>query len=166
MEDEATLDEKHSPPPSYNAEDDTPPDITAGFVHLELSQSSLNGDIPSSDSCTAHLKLLECFYRLRQKIGSSDGLFGIHNGVLAAMNNGEDPKDGKLMALLAEKRWAIYVTKAVDRFEAWRNAVAPKTTYLTVLDAASGGRLEQMVGADAQYTELAFDRGDMPPLGG
>ena len=68
------------PPPEYDGENAIPPpDFTAGFSKLNISD--IPGDLPDERRCIAHLKVLECFYRLRQRIGSTDGLFGIEDRV-------------------------------------------------------------------------------------
>ncbi|KAK4987486.1 hypothetical protein LTR50_004618 [Elasticomyces elasticus] len=130
--------EHSSPPPSYTAQaedcavDDLagPPDITAGFANLSLTAFS-GTNFPKLEECIAHLKLLECFYALRQRIGSTDGLFGISDSLVTNLNKGEPPKDAAIMAKLAEKRWAVYLTRAVDRFKVWSMAVTVGNTYLT-----------------------------------
>jgi len=118
-----------SPPPSYappgyeegNILD--PPDITAGFSNLSLDQKNQD-DFPSSEEVIAHLKLLECFYRLRQQIGSTDGLFGINNSVVTS-HESEGALAAELLAKVAERRWAVYLARAVDRFDAWLHALLP-----------------------------------------
>lgn len=71
-----TYTETQQQPPGYDEENKLePPDYTAGFSNLKISDKL--GEFPEVNECIAHLKLLECFYRLRQKIGSTDGLFGI-----------------------------------------------------------------------------------------
>ena len=68
------------PPPDYDGENVIPPpDLTAGFSNLNIGANT--GSQPSELQCIAHLKVLECFYRLRQSVGSTDGLFGIENKV-------------------------------------------------------------------------------------
>lgn len=97
------------PPPDYldDENDSPPPDYTAGFANLSLSDAPTS-DIPQVNEAIAHLKVLECFYRLRQSISSMDGLFGIDNGrivdlarVSSLMN---DEKADDLLPKLAEKR--------------------------------------------------------------
>ena len=112
--------EKGSPPPSY-AEDESPPNITAGFANLDLS--SPDTKTANIEQCIAHLKLLEAFSRLREDIGCRDGLYGLYND-LVSDSLGEATKS-QLLAKMREKRWAIYVTAASMRFEAWWMKVSP-----------------------------------------
>lgn len=117
-------------PPSYQGQDHydredsiPPPDITAGFSNLSVSPS---GDgFPTKTECIAHLKVLECFYRLKQSIAAHDGLFGIDNALVTGAPVLQNDKTPELLAKLGEKRWAIYVQQAVDRFEAWWKAIRP-----------------------------------------
>ena len=103
---------KHgSPPPSYSA---LPPDITASFSTLSLNRGTAK---PTKDQCIAHLKLLECFHELRENVATTDGLFGIGDHFAEKIH---DPKaKAELLLKIREKRWAVYVAKAAERFEAW-----------------------------------------------
>lgn len=162
-------DDASSPPPSYappayeaKEDADLPPDMTAGFANLSLGSS--NTPVPTAGECTAHLKLLECLYRLRQRIGSSDGLFGIRNSIITSIIDGKQADDPKLLNILAEKRWAIYVARSVSRFARWRNAIAPITQYMNVNDCVKGGRLEHQVRQDSKCPKIHFDTDNMPPI--
>ena len=163
-------DEETAPPPVYSAKDpnvivseyaDQPPSLTAGFANLRLTAQ----DSPNRDQCIAHLKLLKCFYRLRQKVGASDGLFGIYNDSLTAANNGMPCEDAEILSLLAEKRWEIYVAKAVDRFERWRDAVAPSKGRTTVSQTAVDGSLSYIISGMARPQGLSFTIDTLPPVG-
>ncbi|KAI9807874.1 MAG: hypothetical protein M1825_005180 [Sarcosagium campestre] len=152
-----------TPPPSYTEDG---PDVTAAFSNLSLGNKS--EPLPTVDRTKAHLKLLEAFHRLRQWIGHTDGLFGIndnfahHSG--ADVNAEEVRKD---LALIREKRWAVYVARAVHRFEVWwRREIPPsKNGYPT-------DRLRQSHMAFGSYIELRFTGGrpiqftkdNLPPL--
>lgn len=78
-----------SPPPTYNEalpdydEDhqlEDPPSMTAGFSNLKLSDAATSDmALPEVDETIAHLKVLEAFSRLRQRVGSCDGTFGIRD---------------------------------------------------------------------------------------
>ncbi|KAL6365630.1 hypothetical protein LRP88_01631 [Fusarium phalaenopsidis] len=104
---------------------------------------------PSAITCLVHLKLIHAIAKLKESIGYTDGLFGIWDsrarynrfkvkggavefgGVtsnyLFEQLSHQGPglniisDNGKSLALskLREKRWAIYVARAVDRYEAW-----------------------------------------------
>jgi hypothetical protein len=102
-------------PPPYQREapvNELPPDLSQRLQNLTLSWPTPNS-LPPSDHLIAHLKLLEAFYNLRLSIGSQDGLFDI------AHAKGELAEDAATKARVSEKRWAVYVARAVDRFEKW-----------------------------------------------
>jgi len=100
-----------SPPPSYSA---LPPDITASFSSLSLGRGTAK---PTRDQCVAHLKLLECFHELRENVATNDGLFGIRDRFADEIH---DPKArAEFLLKIREKRWAVYVAKAAERFDAW-----------------------------------------------
>ncbi|KAI1927265.1 hypothetical protein LOZ65_002392 [Ophidiomyces ophidiicola] len=100
-----------------------------GKQHLGPGVRTLNLDLPTDqsskqsaeitlDECIAHLKLLAAFADLRDTISQSDGLFGLEDANFVDPNTPKDQRDA-LIALVREKRWAIYVARAVSRFEAW-----------------------------------------------
>ncbi|KAI1328963.1 hypothetical protein F5Y16DRAFT_367741 [Xylariaceae sp. FL0255] len=118
-------------PPTYDAATSSklsPEDIE----QLNSAFSSLN--LPSHvtdvtpDSCLAHLKLLFAFQNLKESIGYTDGLWDLFDSRVYSEGKtaASSEKDAKVsdktredLALLREKRWAIYVARAVDRYEAW-----------------------------------------------
>ncbi|KAF3483895.1 uncharacterized protein GIQ15_03219 [Arthroderma uncinatum] len=75
------------------------------------------------DECIAHLKLLRSLADLRDLISKSDGLFGIHDIQADVFENEEESR--KALALIREKRWEIYVTRAAHRFEIWVRSCTP-----------------------------------------
>ena len=146
---------KASPPPEYT--EDAGPDITASFAQLNLSQSS---EAPSSDECIAHLKLLEAFSQLREDIGCCDGLYGLSNSLVA--EDTEPELKSQLFAKMREKRWAIYVTIAAMRFEAWwRTMPSINGSMLTGVQYTAPG----FKGAANTAVPLNFRREHLPPLG-
>lgn len=105
------------PPPAYTsaAPVTPPPDITAAFSNLNLYPTPVySTNLPSEDHCLAHLKLLEAISQLREDISSRDGLFGIRDAFATDPYNKE-----KQLSAIREKRWGVYVAKAVKRFEVW-----------------------------------------------
>ena len=142
---------KASEAPQY---EDSPPDITAGFASLNLSPSSKT---PTPDECIAHLKLLEAFSQLREDIGCRDGLYGLYNDLV---DTTDEALESQLLAKMREKRWAIYVTIAVMRFEAWWHKISI-TNILTGVDLASAGFSN--LPAAANPLQLSTDQ--LPPLG-
>jgi hypothetical protein len=158
------------PPPGYQADDDgvAPPDYTAGFTNLSISDAP-SSDIPSVNETIAHLKTLECFSRLRQTIASTDGLFGIHNAIIVDIARSSNLASGEgvdeLLPKLAEKRWAIYISRAVDRFHAWVSVAVPDGRLPTIAELEHDGQNDMITRPD--YVKQAMQpigQSNMPPL--
>jgi hypothetical protein len=122
-----------------------------------------HADTPTVDQCIAHLKLLEAFSRLREDIGYQSGLFGIH-----------DPDkplpDAQTAAFLREKRWAVYVARAVDRFQMWWTKALPAMPSGASLgrrlrrsDLAHGS--EYKLWDESSVSGICFTPDYLPPLG-
>ncbi|KAJ3561231.1 hypothetical protein NPX13_g9029 [Xylaria arbuscula] len=131
-----------APPPSYDA-GVSPDDIE----QLNLAFSSLNVPLVSKSvtagTCLAHLKLLFAFQNLKESVGYTDGLWQIYDSRVFPQEKGtntiQDPyklddETKKNLSLLREKRWALYVARAADRYAAWWNSF-PKDS-LTESDMA------------------------------
>ncbi|KAI9648029.1 hypothetical protein NHQ30_002657 [Ciborinia camelliae] len=103
-------------PPGYTATDGpAEADLTAAFANLKISQSSTPA-FPNPDLCLAHLKLLKAFHNLKEDVGYTDGLFGLWDA-RCELPIVED-RD-KALVVVREKRWALYLARAVERFEDW-----------------------------------------------
>ena len=139
MGDNHDVADKAAPPPySATARDSAPPDIdtTAAFANLHLGQSQDANGLPDADTCLAHLKLLHAIHALKEEVGYTDGLFGISDSLAAAeaqtVELPKTPNASKLdkeaavlereklaLSRVREKRWALYLARAVDRYEKW-----------------------------------------------
>ncbi|KAG9840242.1 hypothetical protein KCU98_g9383, partial [Aureobasidium melanogenum] len=157
------------PPPTYEEAErqqhnvQHPPDTANSFAQLDP-------DLPSPEDGIAHLKLLECFYRLKQKIASTDGLFGISSDIVQENDQNTPPKNAHndqnsmILTLLAEKRWQVYVSRAVDRFSKWRYTMEPDVDYYTFNHAWSfGADLAERVKPE-KANPLTFDAANLPPI--
>ncbi|KAM3418096.1 hypothetical protein BST61_g6301 [Cercospora zeina] len=135
--------------------------VTAGFSDLRISPD--RDGLPTNEECIAHLKMLECFYRLKQSVASQDGLFGIKDDLVTRQNAPMDEKTSELLAKLGEKRWAIYVQRAVDRFETWWNAIAPDSRWADRTQLVRDGKAETVC---LPFTKDAFflDASTLPPV--
>ena len=143
-------------PPKYEADSTSPPDLTAAFSKLDLRQS---GSKPTVDQCTAHLKLLEAFSQLREDVSTTDGLYGLKDSLLPSMR--DDQQKSQLLAKIREKRWAVYVTIAVQRFTSYFRIILPGSPLL------SDDRMETKSYAQIadQGVPLQFTEDNLPPLG-
>ncbi|KAI7318221.1 hypothetical protein KC315_g10135 [Hortaea werneckii] len=150
-------------PPGYDAENRLdPPDPTAGFSNLFFSKEDKKYNFPTPEETIAHLKLLECFHRLRQTIGSTDGLFGISNSLVTGPGiDATETEQLESLAKVAEKRWAIYVSRAVDRFDIWiRNVFADQ--QMANLDWMEEGGPQAVLYQPQPPLDLSKD--NLPPL--
>jgi hypothetical protein len=97
--------------------------------------------LPGAHECIIHLKFLTALAKLRHNISNQDGIFGIEDGIEKFIDK----------EMLSEKRWAVYVTRAVDRFEAWFRSLpnsavgTAKGGHLTISDIEKGYALEASV---------------------
>jgi len=164
-------------------------DVTASFAALRLSDSPR--DLPDADTCLAHLKLLFALQSLKEDVGYMDGLWGLWDSraddataraaaadASASRSEKKDPRIGEkdsaknpardesmaILSQLREKRWAVFLARAVDRYEAWWDSL-PKR-FLTVADMDSLTESPYYTGfvKSAPPPQL-FDETRMPPLG-
>ena len=146
---------KEEAPPSYP---DDHVNISAAFSTLNLSANK--NDFPSEDECIAHLKLLEAFYYLKEDVVSKDGLFGIRDDAIPDGTSIETA--GDILSRKREKRWAIFVVKAVQRFETWfQKQMEPSAPMFTMKQMAE--KSYQNIAVNAQPLKMNAD--GLPPLG-
>lgn len=163
-----------SAPPAYAADNAelTPEalaELTSAFSSLHLPSSP--ADL-SPDSCLAHLKLLYAFQNLKDDVGYTDGLWQIFDSraELDTFDYGKDistkesgPQERVIrnLARLREKRWALYVARAVDRYDAWWDTL-PKDP-LTEADMESHDQ-SKYSGFIKEGHSFPFDSSMLPPL--
>ena len=126
----------------------------------------------SPDHCIAHLKLLEAFFQLREEVGNSDELFGIPGPDFGgALATGESSQNDQALAQIKvrEKRWAVYVARAVDRFSKWWDKCVPTTLEgapyhkLTTDELCSKSAHDRPIGG--RPIKQLGSRDHLPPLG-
>lgn len=140
-------------------------DITAAFSNLALHSHSTDPDV---DTCLAHLKLLFAFHSMKEDVGYTDGLWDIWDSradldvelsaadleILGARGQKTLPDDERKLKLskVREKRWALFVARAVDRYEAWWASLAQVML-----------REDDMIeGAPSTYDEFVFEKKKWP----
>lgn len=154
-------------------------DVTAAFADLSLSSGPSTGG-PNIDTTLAHLKLLHAIDALKEDVGYTEGLFSLFDSrakwdteILhgAALPPGlkldklpANEKEKLALSRLREKRWAIFLARAVDRYEAWWNTMAVKKVMLTEEDMA-GQDSPKYMGYPTSGTPLSWTRDFIPPLG-
>ena len=134
-------DPEERPPP--------PVDLDAAMQNLSLSAAPQK---PDADKCLAHLKLLFAFHTMKEDVGYTDGLWGIWNSRadVPAMDLElgdavdekskpirDDPERKRnILSKIREKRWAVFVARAVDRYEAWWSSLDydPPVTVSSIED--------------------------------
>ncbi|KAI1338720.1 hypothetical protein F5Y15DRAFT_424264 [Xylariaceae sp. FL0016] len=131
-----------NPPPQYavNGDGGSPAgnvafeptdDLTSAFASLDLPP--IAGDV-DANTCLAHLKLLFAFQNLKDEVGYTDGLWQIYDSRALSSHEAKsqvvekglklEDETAQKLAMVREKRWALYVARAVDRYEAWWNTFA------------------------------------------
>lgn len=146
--------QEQEPPPAYSLHSS---DLTAAFSNLTLKPADSN---PTPDQCIAHLKLLEAFHQLREDVATTDGLFGINDSLTPA--DEADARRINILRQIREKRWAVYVTRAVMRFEKWwQMSIEPAAEMIQQKD------LWRKFLPTVHGTENSWmmDRDHLPPLG-
>ncbi|KAM0277349.1 hypothetical protein ACHAQH_005865 [Verticillium albo-atrum] len=154
-------DDSHALPAySVQAGDDTLPSAIAVDLVPALGGLSLNGAPaarPTADACLAHLRLLFAFQVLKNEVGYTDGLFEIWD---------ERAKGNvKVVAALREKRWALYVARAVDRYTAWwRSFVPDMLLEADLVSPGMVGRTGRYMGFAKEAEPMRWTEGMLPPL--
>lgn len=143
-------------PPAFTSTAQSPPG--PALTALDFTTSEL--ELPKRGQCIAHLKLLHAFHKLRNDVGNREGLYGIHLNEDKAeaqiseslqQTHLEGDQTGEAHApagpstnsvhetptanseKLREKRWTIFVNKAVERYTRW-GAALPSSPALTKND--------------------------------
>jgi predicted RNA-binding Zn-ribbon protein involved in translation (DUF1610 family) len=106
----------HTTVPGMNAHK-APPSSIPTSEDLNFQSSPL--DIPTPTECIAHLKLLHAFAKLRHEVGNHDGLFDIKMETNTHLSRTGSTDDAAIAEGIRDKRWSVYITKAVARFEKW-----------------------------------------------
>ncbi|KAK0732423.1 hypothetical protein B0T21DRAFT_443207 [Apiosordaria backusii] len=146
-------------------------DLTAAFAGLSLSDG---GSHPTVDTCLAHLKLLFAIQTLKEDVGYTDGLFGLWDCLAGPVIVDEEKRRlagaqyDKILATLSkirEKRWALFVARAAERYEVWWKSL-PGQRILSERDMDELERDQDVYGRFPVDPELKFGwREDMlPPL--
>jgi hypothetical protein len=153
---EASAEAVSNPPPysSITEPSDVPPSYQQQNVSHRLSLDGFprSEETVAIDECIIHLKFLSAIAKLRYFIKGTDKLFGIHDS--EAKNFADTRKQAQAAARIREKRWAVYVARAVDRFTVWWQTCLPSlnTSRISTLNSSSEAK-------------IVWSANMMPPLG-
>ncbi|KAI2782618.1 hypothetical protein F4815DRAFT_427894 [Daldinia loculata] len=120
-----------SPTEGLNTTFDHSMNLTPDLVEISSWDSNI-----THDTCLVHLRLLAAFQSVKEDVGYTDGIWGLFDSRVLSqqdkksktVDNGQklEDKTVKRLAELREKRWALFVARAVDRYEAWWTALSKK----------------------------------------
>lgn len=158
-------------------------DANAAFLNLSF-ESSITDHLDirygiSEDACLAHLKLLHAIQSMKEEVGYTDGLWNLWNdrGKRAlddlradadwSMIRKLEKSDAKTVTTaghsrIREKRWALFVARAVDRYEAWWKSLG-ENDMLTEEDMADPDSYKFKKFPTS--TRLIWEERMLPPLG-
>ncbi|OJD28402.1 hypothetical protein ACJ73_00180 [Blastomyces percursus] len=156
--------------PDYPNANGTP--LLASLRELHFEPLDLQGPVNpavarpvTTDQCIVHLKLLAAIADLRDIISTTDGLFNLYDAEYGKYQTEEYRL--KAAQLIREKRWAVYVGRAVDRFSVWHEKCIRSDGFgssngaLTTYDMKRPGRHA----ASTTWQDTIFWTADMmPPL--
>ncbi|KAM0818606.1 hypothetical protein AB5N19_04418 [Seiridium cardinale] len=144
-------------PPAYSAGQRGsiagPSRLNSGFSTRSLSSTPQH---PETGSCFVHLKLLFTFQNLKDDVGYSDGLWGLWDANYPATPSNPN----QALASVREKRWAVFVARALDRYEAWWNSLGGQ--FLTERDMEKDRT--RYLNFMANWEPMRWNEDNMPPL--
>lgn len=149
-------------PPGYTATDSpAESDLTAAFSNLNVSESNVPA-FPNEDLCLAHLKLLKSFHSLKEDVGYTDGLFGLWDArcELSVVENRD-----KALVAMREKRWSLYIARAVDRFEDWWLKVLCEQEHATRLQQSYMKTYTGFIDFPKNGVAQVWSTSMLPPIG-
>lgn len=149
--------EELDPPPAYAEVEETRPLTVPNLYPPHRSAGDPRTSTVTRDQCAAHLKFLGALEDLRETISIQDGLFGVWDADAGAVSSGRT----KFLARIREKRWAVYTSRAVDRYWVWWLKCVPNSGPRPKVTALQKPTYDNITFA----SPLGLDRDFMPPLG-
>ena len=156
--------QKSDAPPAYDEDSE--------YIKKQTDSLSLQPSAqPTVDQCIAHLKFLHSLHILREDVATNDTLYDIRAPNIPLKADADEQGTATMRARVREKRWQVYVTRAVDRFEKWIECCVPPTlqgepqTPLKTADLTSFGRLQlAMIGRRDSALGSLSNETSLPPL--
>lgn len=166
-----------SPPPTYTRHANQL-DLDDALARLTLSIPAAPGD-PEVDTCLAHLKLLHAIQEMKEDVGYTDGLWNIWdsragyetpNSIEAVTSaTGRKPQGEELKRLVAseirEKRWALFVARAVDRYRSWWDSFEKRILTEMDMQIVDGYDSNEMFNFPYRVKPMVWEETMMLPLG-
>ncbi|KAF4832764.1 Glycine-rich domain-containing protein 1 [Colletotrichum tropicale] len=156
-------------PPAYTS--DPPSSLTDPLENLSIAQSPTA--IPTEAHCLAHLRLLYAFNRLKTEKGYRNGLWNIFDSRAGSQTSAHDSKKAAIpdpaepsidiLVKLREKRWAVYVARAVSRYEAWWSSFVPDMLLENDMLDPDEGRKDRYEGF-VRREGMVWNADMLPPL--
>ncbi|CAG8336042.1 unnamed protein product [Penicillium salamii] len=144
----------HERPPSYSANEAEQPPLE---LKLDLGSIPPSVTTVTRDQCIAHLKFLAVLADLRDAISSDDGLFGIFDSEADRFPD----LLNEARARIREKRWAVYVARAVHRYTTWWSVGLPRSRQMATIGDLESVNYGDIVRCD---TLVAWSPENLPPL--
>lgn len=152
--DEFPLDE----PPAYEEIAGSSLPIAVPKLNLSSHAGAIDTTTITPDQCAAHLKFLAALADLQESIANNDGLFGLHDSDVDKFRDFAN----EARARIREKRWAVYVAKAVERYTAWWDACVPDHGTRPTIASLKEAKYR---GITVCSSKICWSRFHMPPLG-
>ncbi|KAK6070905.1 alpha-ketoglutarate-dependent sulfonate dioxygenase [Seiridium cupressi] len=101
-------------------------ELSFEFSKLRLEDSE-HSSFPPAAFMLVHLKLLQAFENLKHTVGNCDGLWDIwdHANDASTESHQMQEQRQRYSSKAREKRWAVFVARAVDRYESWWKSFVP-----------------------------------------
>lgn len=176
---------------------DAPGDQAANPAPALDRLGSFNAASDNADICLVHLKLLFAFQWMKEDVGFTDGLWGLWDSYAGPIDptwlrqqnpvNSRGRRMGRVyyeetevapeikaadrtlafLSKVREKRWALFVARAVDRYYAWWQAVARREqcTPLTEDDMRMDGSAWYSEFTSNPDNVMPWSEDMLPPLG-
>ena len=157
---------ERSPPPSYRPVEPADEPLANAVRKLTFKDRSEDPAtaVPSNNECIAHLKILTAFGHLREEISETPDLFDLRDGLIVHASSDKADQGNAGLIKIREKRWAVYVARAVDRFTNWWETVLPgrgQNASLLMNDLLDSGRLAAITDTD---NKMRWSTENLPPL--
>ena len=162
-----------SEPPAYDQLESSEPAqlLSSQLAGASISELDVRSQVPNVSQTICHLKLLNAIHRLKERISQTDGLFGLFDLPQDEPSDSfDDLKHARVLLRLRirEKRWAVYVQRAADRFSRWWRAMRKTSKDRHMLNVGRlRGEQGEVLSCVRQDNSAAPDwlHGKLPPLG-